>query len=433
MRVQGYELLWLFFAYSFLGWLIETVVASGKQRKFVNRGFYSGPVCFIYGGSAALMTVVLQDFQGNLLLRFLACAVLATLVEWCAGKLLERISHKRWWNYSALKWNFDGYICLPYSVLWGILGVLALQYGNEVLLVVYGLIPGILTKLMVWTMGVLAILDFFTSMAAIRYSQRESASGKKFRSRLSAWTYRVGTWVLDHVEGRMEKAYPTMKGTDAPVETSVRFAQGCSITKLFWLFLIGALLGDFTETIFCRLTAGVWMSRSSLVWGPFSIVWGLAIALATALLHRDRNRPDGHIFLIGTVLGGAYEYLCSVFTEIVFGKVFWDYSDIPFNLGGRINLLYCFFWGIAAVVWIKKIYPHISHWIEKIPKRLGVVLTWILAAFMAVNILVSVMALVRYNSRDQGNPANHRWEEVMDQYFDDARMKQIYPNAIAAD
>lgn len=42
------------------------------------------------------------------------------------------------------------------------------------------------------------------------------------------------------------------------------------------------------------------------------------------------------------ILGGAYEYVCSVFTEIVFGKVFWDYSKIPFNLGGRINLLYCF-------------------------------------------------------------------------------------------
>lgn len=83
------------------------------------------------------------------------------------------------------------------------------------------------------------------------------------------------------------------------------------------------------------------------------------------------------------MLGGAYEYLCSVFTEIVFGKVFWDYSEIPFNLGGRINLLYCFFWGIAAVVWIKKLYPHLSDWIEKIPKKVGIVLTWLLVAFMA--------------------------------------------------
>ena len=108
-------------------------------------------------------------------------------------------------------------------------------------------------------------------------------------------------------------------------------------------------------------------------------------------------------------------------------------SEIPFNLGGRINLLYCFFWGIAAVIWIKKLYPHLSDWIEKIPKKVGIVLTWLLVAFMAVNILVSVMALVRYNQRGQGNSADHRWEMVMDQYFDDARMKRIYPNAVETD
>lgn len=433
MELRGYGLLWLFFVYSFLGWMIETVVAAGKQKRFVNRGFYSGPMCFVYGVSAVLMTVVLPELYGNIILQFLGCTVLATTVEWFTGKLLERITGKRWWDYSAIRWNFDGYICLPYSILWGILGVLALRFGNEVLLVAYGLLPRFVGKLIVWVLSGLTVLDFLTSMAAVRYGQNIRSRGKQFRNRLSAWTYRVGTWILDHVEGRMEKAHPTIEGTAIPTETPVRFAQGCSLTKLFWLFLIGALLGDLTETIFCRVTAGVWMSRSSLVWGPFSIVWGLAIALATALLHRDRNRPDGHIFLIGTVLGGAYEYLCSVFTEIVFGKVFWDYSEIPFNLGGRINLLYCFFWGIAAVVWIKKLYPHLSDWIEKIPKKVGIVLTWLLVAFMAVNILVSVMALVRYNQRGQGNPADHRWETVMDQYFDDARMKRIYPNAVETD
>lgn len=92
--------------------------------------------------------------------------------------------------------------------------------------------------------------------------------------------------------------------------------------------MIGAFLGDITETIFCRVTAGVWMSRSSVVWGPFSIVWGLAIALVTALLYKYKDKGDRFLFLTGTLLGGAYEYFCSVFTELVFGKVFWDYSKI---------------------------------------------------------------------------------------------------------
>ena len=171
------------------------------------------------------------------------------------------------------------------------------------------------------------------------------------------------------------------------------------------------------------------MSRSSLVWGPFSIVWGLALALATALLYKDRNKPDGHLFIIGTVLGGAYEYICSVATEIMFGKVFWDYSHMPFNLGGRVNLLYCFFWGIAAVVWIKLVYPKMSAMIEKIPKKPGTVLTWLLILFMAANMLVSVMALVRYDSRGKGVEASDRWEQIMDERFNDERMELIYPNA----
>ena len=111
------------------------------------------------------------------------------------------------------------------------------------------------------------------------------------------------------------------------------------------------------------------MSRSSLVWGPFSVVWGMALALCTLLMYRYKDKTAGWLFVAGTLLGGAYEYLCSVLSELVFGAVFWDYSHIPFNLGGRVNLLYCFFWGFAAVAWFKIFFPPLSAWIEKLPKR----------------------------------------------------------------
>lgn len=72
--------------------------------------------------------------------------------------------------------------------------------------------------------------------------------------------------IVGHVEKRMAKAYPVIMEKTEQIEKEGNFAEGCGFYKLFWLFLIGAVLGDFTETIFCRLTAGVWMSRSSLVW-----------------------------------------------------------------------------------------------------------------------------------------------------------------------
>lgn len=220
--------------------------------------------------------------------------------------------------------------------------------------------------------------------------------------------------------------------TAAAADTKV-FASGCCFHKLVWLFVIGAFLGDITEMIFCRITAGVWMSRSSVVWGPFSIVWGLAIVVATALLCRYSDRSDGMIFCIGTVLGGAYEYACSVFTELVFGKVFWDYSQMQMNLGGRINLLYCFFWGIAAVVWIKKLYPHISALIEKVPVKAGKFLSWAMILFMSCNMAISAMALIRSNERSKGIPAESGWQQIMDERFDDERLNRIYPNAIAVE
>ena len=55
---------------------------------------------------------------------------------------------------------------------------------------------------------------------------------------------------------------------------------------------------------------------------------GLQLALVTALLYKYKDKGDRFLFLTGTLLGGAYEYFCSVFTELVFGKVFWDYSKI---------------------------------------------------------------------------------------------------------
>ena len=171
------------------------------------------------------------------------------------------------------------------------------------------------------------------------------------------------------------------------------------------------------------------MSRSSVVYGPFSIVWGLGCAFLTALLYKYKDKNDRYIFVYGTVLGGAYEYVCSVFTELVFGTVFWDYSKIPFNLGGRINLLYCFFWGIAAVVWLKILYPVFSGWIEKIPVKIGKLITPAAVVLMIGNILISGMALARYSDRQIHPEPSNAAEEFLDVHFDDERIEHIYPNA----
>ena len=423
------EMLWLFLIYSFLGWIFEAVVGTIKNKRFTNRGFSTGPFCPVYGIAAVLMQVTLSDLVDDPVFLLIGCGIEATVTEWYTGKLLESVNQGKWWDYSDKKWNFDGYICLQYTLLWAVLGAASTRYGNTFFLFLYELIPAPVPAVIVWILIIFVILDAAVSFAAVFHMHSKKNAKRPHRFRLMSMLYRVSRTLIHFVERRMAKAYPVIEEKSEEILKAGKFAEGCGFYKLFWLFLVGAVLGDITETIFCRLTAGVWMSRSSLVWGPFSIVWGLAIALATSLLYKDREKPDRHIFLIGTFLGGAYEYVCSVFTELVFGQVFWDYSDIPFNLGGRVNLLYCFFWGIAAVVWIKLLYPRFSGWIERIPKLAGYIATWILVVFMAADMIVSSAALVRYDQRAGGPAADSGWEQIIDESFDDAVMQQIYPNS----
>ena len=119
-----------------------------------------------------------------------------------------------------------------------------------------------------------------------------------------------------------------------------------------------------------------------------------------------------------------------MFTELVFGTVFWDYSEIPFNLGGRINLLYCFFWGFAAVAWFRLCYPPLSRWIEAIPITPGRVLTVVLVVFMAANVFMSALAMGRYSQRAAGVPATASWQVWMDEHYPNEVMQRIYPNAV---
>lgn len=423
-----YQLLWLFLIYSFVGWILETIFAITKQRKIINRGLINGPFCTVYGFTGVLITVALKDLSGVWL--FLFSAIYASVIEWVAGKIIEKICHERWWNYENNKFNLGGYISLQTSVLWGALGFIAVTFTNSLLIDAYKLIPFMVIRIILIVVVVALAADMIFSLLILYYNGRGIEKVKSANNNFTKLSRKLEKWLISRVNNRKNKAYPKTVKVEKEAKNKTVFAYGCGFYKLVVLFFVGAFVGDVIETIFCRITMGEWMSRSSVVWGPFSIVWGLAIAAATLMLYKYKDRSDGFLFLIGTGLGGAYEYLCSVFTEIVFGKVFWDYSDIPFNLGGRINLLYCFFWGIAAVVWFKLIYTRLSKVIEKIPVKFGKITTWILVVFMIANVLMSCFALTRYDQREKGIDAKQSWQVWLDKHYDDEKMMRIYPNAI---
>ena len=425
MNLNFYTLSVIYLVYSFLGWVGETVVATIKGRQFTNRGMASGPFCFVYGTAGVLLAVGLADLRTNWLALFAGSFLIATVVEWVTAKFLERVHHRRWWDYSGKKFNLDGYVCLQYSVLWGVLGAVSVRWGNDLLLRLCAVFPPLLFHIAVWVSMSIAALDQISAAVVVERYAAKHPRLEQLGQELGKGKSRLQQKIAASVERRIQKAYPEA----ARPEPTTTAEKAMSFSDLVWLFVVGAFLGDVVETIFCRVTAGVWMSRSSLVWGPFSVVWGLALVLAAVLLRGSERKSESRIFWFGVILGGAYEYVCSAVTELLFGTVFWDYSGFKFNLGGRINLLYCFFWGIAAVAWIRYGYPLVAKGMNKLKTHIRPWMTAALAVFMAVNMGVSTLALARYDARTSGVEAATPLAVFLDAHFDNARMERIYPNA----
>ena len=121
--MEKYFFLYLmyFFIYAFIGWVVEVSFHAVTVGKFINRGFLSGPYCPIYGFGAISVIYFLTDIaEKNKFVLFLGSIAIATAIEFVAGFLLEKIFHERWWDYSDRKLNVGGYICIEFSVIWGL-------------------------------------------------------------------------------------------------------------------------------------------------------------------------------------------------------------------------------------------------------------------------------------------------------------------------
>ena len=182
------------------------------------------------------------------------------------------------------------------------------------------------------------------------------------------------------------------------------------------------------EILWCLFRNGYIESRSGLVYGPFNPVYGIGAVVMTLALYRYRNRSSSISFFGGAVVGSVIEYLLSWGQETLFGSTSWDYSRMPFNLDGRICLLYSLFWGILGVLWIKSLYPRVAQVILKIPNRFGKVLTWVLTIFMVFDCAMSLLAVDRWSERVRGETPVSAVDVFFDEHFPDSRMERIYAN-----
>lgn len=130
MPLTLYQIAWFFVIYAFLGWCGEVAFVAVDTGELVNRGFLNGPVCPIYGAGMVLVLLLTAPLADNLFLLFLGGMAVASALELVTGWALKKIFHTSWWDYSDKPFNLGGYICLSFSLLWGlgVVGVVRLLH-----------------------------------------------------------------------------------------------------------------------------------------------------------------------------------------------------------------------------------------------------------------------------------------------------------------
>lgn len=424
VRYGVWELLLYLLIYSFLGWSAGVAVTALKDRHFVNHGFLNLPLAMSEGITAVILLLALPTLEGNPVLQYIMTCVVVFAVNALTEQFVKNISRRSGMGERKPQ-VVSPVINFVFGAVEALLYLLGYLLLHPFVLLAVNWLPDLVVKILVVALLVLVALDYLSVHYALaKGTQSVAAEERRSRTRKTAEKMTRRIWK------RLESAYPGVERMETENRSHYTFAKGICFDKLVWVFLIACFLGDLIEMVYCRAVGGTWMSRSSLVYGPFSIVWGFGAVLLTVVLRRFVGKPDRVVFLAGFVIGGAYEYLCSVFTEIVFGTVFWDYSYMPLNIGGRTNVLFCVFWGILSVAWVRMLYPPMDRAIEKLPPLLGKIATWIVVAAMLSNCLLTGGAMLRYNARQVDPAADNVIEQLLDERFDDEWVENRWPNMI---
>ena len=153
--------------YVVIGWIWETSYVSIKEKKFINRGFLTGPYIPIYGFSFITIVLSMEMFNSlNInpfflaLIQILYISFISAVWEYLTSYALEVIFHARWWDYSYRKFNLHGRIALDYTILFGIGGYFLWRFTTPIFENLYFQLPDTLLYIVIY--GFLSVISFDT-------------------------------------------------------------------------------------------------------------------------------------------------------------------------------------------------------------------------------------------------------------------------------
>lgn len=166
--IEHYNYLNLFFAFSFLGWIMECIVIRLQNGYFENRGFAHSPFCIIYGFGALLCNYFAQPFGKNYIAIYIFGAIGATIFEYITAKLMIRLFGKFWWDYAEKPFNYKGIICLESTIGWGFVSVFIVGFLYNFLFGFVSKAPEILGQRLAILLLIGYSIDFFVSLRTSR-------------------------------------------------------------------------------------------------------------------------------------------------------------------------------------------------------------------------------------------------------------------------
>ena len=188
-----------FFVYGFLGWCTEVIFAAFKQHRFVNRGFSNGPICPIYGVGVTLVIACLEAFPSNLLLLYISSVILVTVLEGVTGWAMDKLFHNKWWDYSKLPFNIGGYVCLLFSLIWGVACVFIVYFVHPLIHQVLSLIPHTAGIALIAILGIALLSDIIVTTSAIVKFNQYLERLKHITDELHAISNQIGSELYQNV------------------------------------------------------------------------------------------------------------------------------------------------------------------------------------------------------------------------------------------
>lgn len=207
-----------FFVYSFLGWCTEVAFAACKEHRFVNRGFLNGPFCPIYGFGVSLVIVFLTPYRSNLIFLYFASVVLVTVLEGLTGWAMDKIFHNKWWDYSDMPLNIGGYVCLVFSLIWGVACVAIMNLIHPLIHKGLVFLPHTLGVVLIVLLGILLIADTCVTASEIFRFNRQLEHMEKIAAELHELSEQLGENIYTTTVRVMEAAEDIQEKAQDAVE-----------------------------------------------------------------------------------------------------------------------------------------------------------------------------------------------------------------------